>query len=74
MEYKLLKAKQESVKVSADKKSIDVDYTIIGEAIDGDINLPINEGCTINLPIPEGLVEQAEVKVLEWFNNKYKNK
>lgn len=73
MEYKLINAKQEAVKVSEDKKSINVDYTITGQAVDGDIVLPINDGCTINLPIPEDLVDQAEKKVIEWFNNKYKS-
>lgn len=72
MEYKLTEARQEAVKVADDKKSINVDYTIIGEAIDGEIKLPIKEGCTINLPIPYGLADQAQIEVIKWFNNKYK--
>lgn len=72
MIYNLKSAKQESVKVSEDKLSISVDYTIFAEAVDGEIIIPINDGCTVTVAIPAGLANEAENKVMQWFNNKYK--
>lgn len=77
MEYKLISAKQEQVKLSEDRKTFSIDYTVTGEAIDSDIILPINTGITIsNIPLSLGeeIPNFAETKVVEWFNNKYISK
>lgn len=75
MKYELISIKQEAVKISDDKKTINVDYTITGKATDGEIELPINTGTTIeNVPLSLGeeIPPYLEKKATEWFLNKYK--
>ncbi len=77
MKYNLVNAKQEAVKVSEDKKSINVDYTMTIEAVDENIKdekdnplkVPISEGITVSVAPQDFL--QADKKAQEWFDNKY---
>ena len=73
MQYTIVTTKMHAVNISEDRKSVKIDYTVNAKAIDGSIEIPINEGCTIELDLPEGMAELAEKKVKEWFEGKYKS-
>lgn len=74
MEYRLKDTQINRVVLTDNKTRMNIDCTLSGEIADGELTFPFSEGITIACACPDGLVEEVEKKLQDYFDNKYKSK